>query len=438
MTISRESRPRTLVAASVTFFLALLNPVASLAVEANDVGFDDSGTTHVQGADVQAALESADAKLDDLDGHHTGVDAAADIVLLRKVCAGEANCFATMPALLDWITGVRTSTEPLLVAMGPGVFASIDCGSSWPSFTDVTFRGAGRDRTTIGDGTGLFGVLAVNCGSLEFQDLKVEGSPYSVWWQGAGRSVWTNTDLVGIWYDLLCGVPPIERSVHFFFGNQIEGDGSSAFISLCGENWIYGSDIVSRPTSVGAGAPTPLVVGGKGDVRVFGSTIRMLTDEIPDGTQTSLNYIGVLVGKGDVLGGPPGTGTFHMHGGIISVNASNLVEAGATGIHVIPGGNALVHTPGAAFTVLPGQNGQRTRISGNAQSPFQWPAGSTPPDLVSENGSDLFVETDCFSDGACDETPAGGESHLMIYDESCGSDPWRNVNTNACRNVAVP
>lgn len=95
---------------------------------------------------------------------------------------------------------------------------------------------------------------------------------------------------------------------------------------------------------------------------------------------------------------------------------------------------AHAHTPGTAFALTPGSGGTRTRLDGpHIHSPFQWPAGTTPPALASQAGQDLFVETDCEADGDCDGT--GDQSHLMVYDTSCGSDPWRNVNTNACRNV---
>lgn len=97
-----------------------------------------------------------------------------------------------------------------------------------------------------------------------------------------------------------------------------------------------------------------------------------------------------------------------MHGGIISIDGSGSAgDLDVIGIETFFGGG-FAHTPGTAWALLPGAAGTATRISGtgNVQAPFQWPAGPTPPNVVSTHGSDQFVDT---AAGA-----SGQEAHLMV------------------------
>lgn len=373
------------------------------------------------------------------------IDPDAEVVFLKTDCAGGDDCFETTGALVSWIVNTRVpdASDPLLVKIGSGTFDGIDCLNT--PFGHVTFQGSGRELTRISGATS--GVAAGSCPALEFADMTIEGAIYSVFWIQGGSSIWTDTDLVGFWYDWGCGNPgnALERGVHYFFGSRITGDTTTAFFSQCGENWLYGSEIAFIPqTAPGSGVHSAVSVGARGDVRLFGSTVRMSTAQLPSTAATG-TLEGVLVGNtsNGVFGIVGGNGAFHMHGGIISIDASNLDTADVRGLRVntTSGGNASAHTPGTAFALRKGSTGTATRVEGPAQSPFLWPAGTAPPtasgeanELVSETGQDLFVETDCKSDGTCDDATPGTESHLMVYDASCTSDPWRDVNTGRCRN----
>ena len=93
-----------------------------------------------------------------------------------------------------------------------------------------------------------------------------------------------------------------------------------------------------------------------------------------------------------------GGGSVHMHGGIVSVRADNMsVNQDVYGINSKgPGGPSLIHTPGTAFTLIPGGSGNASRIQqGNtiveSQSPFQWPPRDDPPVISSVSGADNFI-----------------------------------------------
>lgn len=377
------------------------------------------------------------------------VDPDAEIVELRLDCGTRDDCFETTAALVSWIgaTRVPTAAAPLLVRAGPGEFGAINCDAT--PFSHVSFIGAGRETTRfVGP---FFGVAGKNCSALEFIDLAVEGNVYSVVWTKGGSSQWTDVDMIGSWYDFSCGNPgdtePV--GVHYFYGSRVTASSlQSAVFSQCGDNWFYGSEVLYRPTPSSVGSPVAITVGARGQVRMFGSAVRLSTDLMPasDGDPTTINpYKAVFVGSG-ANGRTPGHGIFHMHGGIININASNLDEGDLTGIEVFrpAGGSAVGHTPDTAFSFLRPAAGSVTRVKGPAASPFLWQAGPVPPtstgevsELISEQGQDLYVETDCQSDGTCDDAASPGtEAHLMVYDSSClPGDTWRNVVTGRCRNV---
>src|SRR5262249_17737301 len=149
------------------------------------------------------ALESSDAALvlldaqhsslaDDvslLESFHAGVEADADVVDLRKDCSGRRNCFEDMDALLAWIVGTRPprEDEPLLVRVGAGRFGKVVCDTEH-HFDHVSFHGAGREHTTIGEPGDAHGLHAQDCEDLDFEDLAVFGTSNSVYWIGGGSS----------------------------------------------------------------------------------------------------------------------------------------------------------------------------------------------------------------------------------------------------------
>jgi len=81
---------------------------------------------------------------------------------------------------------------------------------------------------------------------------------------------------------------------------------------------------------------------------------------------------------------------------------------------------------------------------GISQTPLLWQSGPRPPmssteenKIISVDGQDLFVETDCKANGDC-SSGDGMEAHLMVYNNSvCTSptNPWLDTATGRCRNV---
>jgi hypothetical protein len=372
-----------------------------------------------------------------------------EIVYLLTDCAaaghGPGECVETLADLntLIWdpTTGLNpTASEPLIVDMGPGKFpGAIGCPVGGGQ---VTFRGAGRDRTILtGPSSPTFlmakvTVVVFGCESLGFHDMRIESSDIGIYWVLAGSSSWTDVDVAATnygWYDALCNGdatdPP--AGVHYFYGSKVEAQ-QVGFFGNCGETWFYGSELLARPQGA-VGTPIGLQVSGRADVRVFGSAVRVVTADATSGSGGLAAGVNVGVGPG---GYDPG-GTFHMHGGIISVDASTISGMNARGLFVHSGlGQPSAHTPDTAFALRPGPGGEAIRLDGTGtiRSPFLWPAGDAPPlgPLGSQTGKDLYVETDC---DAVDCT-GGADSHLMIYQESCvgtSGTPWFDVVTGACR-----
>lgn len=373
------------------------------------------------------------------------VDPNAPVVFVEKDCGTQHDCFETMADLTAWITATRqpTAGDPLLVDVGPGEFDSFDC---FGDFGHTTLRGSGREQTRVVGAD--IGMQINDCDALEFLDLTVVADVYGVFWTSTGSSTWTDVDVIGgigAWYGWgNCG----DDDEHYWFGSRLvsrvqpnpfvpsEGIGT-AYFSQCPGNWLYGSEVAAlgqedSPTTISR--MTGISVSGDGDVRLFGSTVRVSTLAM-DPSTTVEKLRGVVVGAPENGANNQGRGVLHMHGGIISVVASNLGAVDATGLKMIQqgGGTAFAHTPDTAFTVQPGQSGRPRRVVGTgAQSPFLWPAGPEPPaNLESVSGYDLFVETDCTAAGNCEAS--GSQSHLMVYDTSC-SAAWRDVVTGRCRN----
>lgn len=122
-----------------------------------------------------------------------------------------------------------------------------------------------------------------------------------------------------------------------------------------------------------------------------------------------------------------------MHGGIISISAPNANQV--NGIHMWRGTSpgSLAHTPGTAFVLNTGATTTPVRLrddsagNGEIQSPFLWQSGANPPHasnkvnvLLSQDGQDVFVETDCDATGNC--ASGGTQPHTLIYAEGeCGA-----------------
>jgi hypothetical protein len=374
------------------------------------------------------------------------IDGDADHVLLRKDCTGIDNCFETSDAVSDWLWDGGRNDPPsagdeVIVDVGVGEFDPLVCPDKNPDSGWVTFRGAGRDRSifVLSEGYHAAAITAVNCWKLGFQDLGTRSDAHGALWAGDGESTWTNVDMVGEvmgWYDFACaGSGSAPSGKHWVFGSRIWGN-QGGWYGDCGAAWIYGSEITATPKAASVAA-VGVHVTHRADARVYGSNVRVSPDASLAANTSGISLTGVLVGNSTNGITTEAKGTFHMHGGVIAVNAAQLEAADATGVETDDGQapNAMAHVLDTSFLVQRGtSSGTSTRASGDGvMSSFVWQNGTAPPvsNLVSENGADMYVETDCQSGGTCN---SGTETHLMIYRAACGaSNPWFNVVTGACR-----
>lgn len=374
----------------------------------------------------------------------------ARIVQLRSDCpVGDDNCLTDTTTLTSWIGTTRQpdENEPLLVMVGAGDFDPfvLDCGGT---FGHTSVRGSGPEQTSF-KATGSFeaAIDLTDCEAMGFADIATKSNFVGARFTGTGGSTWTNVWLTGAtasWFDE-CPVPG--GGLHYFFSSRLISVASAAsttsgFVSSCSENWIFASDVASLadPTAPPASVTKWDVVNvnGEGDVRVFGSVLRAV---VPGGVQSSgaSSVRGAAIGEAPAdaaLGSASTNGVFHMHGGIISLNASGMSLGQVRGLQVSSAGDSSGHVVETAFALKKPTGGSARRLSGKltTPSPFLWPSGDTPPDLISNTGSDLFVETDCSS---TDCSGAGKQPHLMIYSEPCEDsnpgNPWFDTVRGECR-----
>jgi len=392
-----------------------------------------------------------------------------DVVHLRKDCASTnpdlKNCADNMLDMLNWVWDVRipSASSPLIIDIGPGEFDSFVCAGASDTNRKgwVTVRGSGQRITTItGKPGGVFapenndlvGVEANFCTNLTFEDLTIAALDYGIAWTGGGTSTWSNVEVAAAddtrhqnigWYENSCEGE--KQGVHYWFGSRItahqDGTNRANYLS-CAETWFYGGEIavIVSGDYFGSAVPVQLFNDGPhlGSMRMFGSALRVV---VPNGNTAPLAKVtGVLLR-------PEGT-QFHMHGGIISIDASGSTQSfNVSGIEVR---NGSAHTPDTAFSVKAaggGGNAKRVNLVGpavtnfgaNVQSPYLWPAGSTPPSAASaKSGDDQFVENDCSVGGNCNN--GGNETHLMISNPAkCGTtDPWFDTQVDQCRAVNTP
>ena len=400
-------------------------------------------------------------------------DTSLDTIYWRTDCTGfdPTECVKSPEEITPfvlWMLVVRqpSAANPLLVDVGPGRFIAVNDGVPYYeifgcvndgelSASHVTVRGAGPGVTIIGDSSLAelkYAFVVKDCENLHVQDLTVESPEQAVWWVGGGTSTWTNVELIGqgqAWFDAICELG--NQAVHYFFSSRIRTNGepggpfvvnSPVAMDVCSENWFYGSEISALGTANSSPTLTDLtairirkdVNSDPGSVRVFGTAIRAGSGGLDTGHAAFTGATAIDVSDG---------GVFHSHGGIINTTTSSITGADATGLSV-SGAGSFAHTPGTAFVVKPGTGGTGTRVAeisgGTVQSPFLWQSGTTPPSstteanvIVSVDGQDIFVETDCSQSGDCNG--GGNETHLMIYNNlMCGStNPWFDVVTGACR-----
>lgn len=378
------------------------------------------------------------------------IDPDASEVQLRKSCVSHGgfldDCFETSASLTSWLwgggrTNPPSAQDPVLVRVGAGDFDPLICNGSQGELDGwVSFQGAGRENTRFVQVEEPVAAIDItNCTALEFSDLTAYGISdevaRGVYVKGYGTATWSDVDTYAegtdpeaailAWYDLSANQP--DDLVQYLFGCRVEARGRAktayAYETGGADVWFYGGEITLRPTAE-PGAPLPAApswtalwaIGG-GRFHLFGTAVRGVAEEAPgfDGSLWGANVLGE---------------SLHMHGGIISLDGSGS-GADVDVLGVLSNFGGLVHTPETAFALKPGGSGTAMRLSGSPsgfQSPFQWPAGASPPDIVSIHGADLFVDT---AAGA-----SGQEAHLMVYDTTCtgAGGPWRDMAAGgACR-----
>jgi hypothetical protein len=396
---------------------------------------------------------------------NTLTNPAAAVVTLQKSCGTTLNCSDNAAELIDWIWGIRhpSITSPLLVNIGPGTFtfARQTSGSISPlplctNNGNVTFRGAGRQNTVINGYGGTatadefpaYGVVLkiTNCTNLTFENLTIRpesfdptgdfDSVHSISWVGGGNSVWNNVEVDSYYYGWIdkCSSSGVHSS-HQWYASSITSSGGYYNIPMwsgCASTKFYGGELVAtKPNNGGTAASLVGVIADGQDVMVeiYGSLVRSINED-PLSTYPNHNPMPAFSGHGGLLA--RNGATIHMHGGIVSVRSEGGGNDGVYGVKVVS--NGMVHTPDTAFGLKASGTGLMERIireSGSVSSPFQWPAGTTPPALVSVTGSDTFIETDCGPAGC---QAGGNQPHLLIYSSSCSSaGPWFDSVTGACR-----
>lgn len=380
------------------------------------------------------------------------IDNDADIIYLQKSCAlpgggFQDNCFTTTSAVTTWLWGggandrnqLPSANDRVVVRVGAGSFSTFACDHKGY----VSVVGSGREQTRIENLNSNAKAIDIDsCDSLDFSNLTAHAC-IAVLWEASGSSTWTDVDMIGGdtgtncievhgWSD---NGPQIEaqKAKHFFFGSRAIAHGNNgssanttAFNAYDSENWFYGGDILTDVQGTPDINTRAVLINEIGDLRVFGSTIRLLVNV----TSTS----------GGVLNGVENLNTFHMHGGIINVSTNNSsVDVDAVGIFNM----GTTHTPETAFNIKPAGNGKGVRIfdaNGTAMTPFLWPSSPTPPAAGEAGGTSLFPAAFNLADGYdmfvdTDAGPNGGENHLMVNDKSCtgAGGPWRDMTNGACR-----
>ncbi|MGH0033035.1 MAG: hypothetical protein ACQGVC_24865 [Myxococcota bacterium] len=374
---------------------------------------------------------------------------AGDIRRVRQDCTQFANCSTTLAGALGSVWAHASPTNPVALDVGPGFW---DEAFSCPAGEgNVSVRGSGVDNTVIrGDGTGPAGT-ATGCTNLSFSDLTFESAEYGFRWVGGGDATWSNVDIVSVEGGtesaafVSTGCEPGDPVAnHTFFGSRlivVDADGSAspvtAWLGNCSDGRFYGGEMrIELRESRAAPTMTVVTLNEKASLDVFGTALRAI---VAGGSVGTIGFFyGVQVGDA--------TNAFSHHGGIISLSGQGAGPLWTVGISSSGGG---VRTGETAYALLPGAGGSAIRIAGEnpstpfQQSPFLWQAGTSPPPLVAGNdGEDLFVETDCESNGDCGnpDPPSPLEPHLMVMNPRlCGTtDPWFDMVTGQCRVLVNP
>lgn len=382
----------------------------------------------------------------------SGVGASAPRVFLRTSCDVPTtsgvltldDCFTQMGDLVDWIHDIRrpTSTTPLLVDIGPGTFERFECREtlSWQDAGYISLRGAGQSKTVVRATGGELmpqaehsAAFVQGCEDLHFQSLTLRSESVGVLWSGSGSSNWfdVEVDVLGTddpawgWEDTGgCSQP----AQHFWFGSIIRAKGptySVGYEPKCSINWFYTSEIRAEGHAGTNLNNNALRIRSGGDVRVFGSVLRAVAGD----RMSPILFFAAVQNHG---------GRFEMYGGDIVADAYGMpVDQAVVGIWSQGVASQRNRTLETSFSLRPSGGGGPSRVAflpggGPVDSPLLHPQSEDPPAAISSvPGSDIFVETDCGSDGNCNH--GGDETHLMIWNPVC-ADSWFDSTAKRCRN----
>lgn len=392
--------------------------------------------------------------------------ADAAVVNVRTSCTEGGvevpNCFTSMAAMNNWLVNVRQAgpTKPTLVDIGPGTFDHWTCTSS-----DVTLRGAGRDRTVLkAPATYLDAsiTVSVNCTNLNVQDLTLDGRSALIY---GGVTVnkldaitaWTNVEIVGsgyAWYENgLASYCQSHIGRHSFFGSRITAVGrasdnkSVSYWAACASSWFWGSEIAASVVPATSALAKVLFASGA-EIHLYGSNVRLL---IAAGVAATPTDAGNPIG-GTGLMSASGGSSIHIHG-----TGLDVVHAGTgTADMLYADSTSHYHANESGMNIHVTGTGKVNRIAGTGavETPYIWGAGVAAPlsaspsgvlTLSSRNGMDSYVETDCPLASIADcsagaSLPADSQyPRLMVYRKECtgtgaNQGPWFDTVKGSCRN----
>lgn len=367
------------------------------------------------------------------------IDQGAAIVKLRTDCSVngslEHNCFTNMAALTNWIWNIRnpqpSASAPLLVDIGPGTFSGgFHCANSGY----ITLRGSGADKTIIKSG---YPVSSKSCTQLEFEDLTLEGDRSSsfslVFWEGGGTSRWSNVNLIMYgygWVEQSCGSTPGQ---HYWFGSRIQAYSSFGslrnYIAACDVTWFIGSEIVSIADTQ-AGYINSILATGAGEVHVYGSVVRTLTEA--NVVTTPYSSSGGFINSFAPIAATNG-GEIHLHASAVDAmsdepNQINVLSAESGG---------MVHANASSYNIRTGAGGSVNRImvnsGGHIHAPYEW---EHIPDI---DGNTATVDTNFASANGADQTvvrdgTSDGHPHAAVYSAACPPTArWYDQVDKVCR-----
>ena len=365
-------------------------------------------------------------------------DPNASVVYLRSSCdiansnPGESpieNCFETMGALQSWIYSRPNLSAKLLIDIGPGTFSSGSSGAGFEcrstnntSGGNLTFRGAGTDKTILsGDAYGVLQKRCINT-NWTFENLTVSGL-YSAVWYGGGISTWTNVVFLGAWYDRqddsINPCPVGQQGIHRFFSSRVVAEHAHgpAFASICGDNWFWGSEIISSQNSNPlAPAISAISVSGAGNrLHLYGSNVRAeaLAGDTAPRTMKAMNAMNYA--------------EIHSHG----VGIDLIGNTGWTLVGLDASSNGEIHANSSSYFVSPKTGVTFRRIAnagGHVHAPYLWEHIPTQR-YSSVDGADMTTVPGT--------STSDGQPHTVIYSATCastdGTKPWWDSVDRICR-----